>query len=110
LVTIVTSAKRAWDTIQEEFQGNDEVLNVKLYSLRREFELIRSKEFEIIKDYYSRIKEIVSQMRAYGENILDKKIVEKILISFLQKYDAIATAIEQTKDWTTLSVTTNKFS
>ena len=63
------------------------------------------KESETIKDYYSRIKEIVSQMRAYGENILDKKIVEKILISIPQKYDAIATAIEQTKDLATLSVT-----
>jgi len=29
--------------------------------------------------------------------ILDKKIVEKIVISIPQKYDAIATAIEQTK-------------
>ena len=36
-----TSAKEAWNTIQEEFQGSDEVRNVKLHSLRREFELIR---------------------------------------------------------------------
>ncbi|BAT83763.1 hypothetical protein VIGAN_04098100, partial [Vigna angularis var. angularis] len=85
-----TSAKQAWNTIQEEFQGSDEVRNIKLHSLRREFELLRMKESETIKDYYSRIKEIVSQMRAYGENILDKKIVEKILISIPQKYDAIA--------------------
>ena len=100
-----TSAKQAWNTIQEEFQGSDEVRNVKLNSLRREFELIRMKESETIKDYYSRIKEIVSQMRAYGETILDKKIVEKILISIPQKYDAITTTIEQTKDLTTLPVT-----
>jgi len=52
------------------------------------------KEFETIKDYYCRIKEIVSKMRAYGETILDKKIVEKILIYIPQKYDATATAIE----------------
>ena len=44
-------------------------------------------------------------MRAYGETILDKKIVEKILISIPQKYDAIATAIEQTKDLAILLVT-----
>jgi len=44
-------------------------------------------------------------MRAYRETILDKKIVEKILISIPQKYDAIAIAIEQTKDLATLSVT-----
>ncbi|XP_014524278.1 uncharacterized protein LOC106780494 [Vigna radiata var. radiata] len=100
-----TSAKQAWNTIQEEFEGSDGVCNVKLHSLRREFELLRMKESETIKDYYYRIKEIVSQMRAYGENILDKKNFEKILISIPQKYDAIATAIEQTKYLATLSVT-----
>ena len=89
-----TNSKQAWNTIQEEFQGSDEVRNVKLHSLRREFEWIRMKEFETIKDYYCRIKEIVSKMRAYGETILDKKIVEKILIYIPQKYDATATAIE----------------
>lgn len=88
MVTIVTSAKRAWDTIQEEFQGNDEVLNVKLYSLRREFELIRSKEFEIIKDYYSKIKEIVSQWEPMGKIYLTKNIVKKNLIFVPKKYDA----------------------
>jgi len=36
------------------------------------------KEYDTIKDYYSRIKEIVSQMRAYGENMLDKKLIRKI--------------------------------
>ena len=66
-----TSAKQARNTIQEEFQGSDELRNVKLHSLRREFELIRMKESETIK-YYSRIKEIVSQMRAYGETILQR--------------------------------------
>ncbi|XP_047163745.1 uncharacterized protein LOC124833332 [Vigna umbellata] len=99
-----TIAKQAWNIIEEEFQGSDEVRNVKLHSLRREFELIRMKESETIKEYYSRIKEIVSQVRAYGENIIDKKIFEKIVISIPQKYDAIATAIEQTKDLATLSV------
>ena len=88
------SAKQAWNTIQEEFQGSDEVRNVKLHSLKWEFELIRMKESETIKDYYSRIKEIVSQLRAYGKTILEKNIVKKILISIPHKYDAIATAIE----------------
>jgi len=63
------------------------------------------KEFETIKDYYSRIKEIVSQMRACGKNILTKKIIEKILISIPDIYDAIVTTIEQTKDLFTLLVT-----
>ncbi|RDX92777.1 hypothetical protein CR513_25053, partial [Mucuna pruriens] len=49
------------------------LLNFKLY------------DSKIVKDYYYKTKEIVSQMKAYGENILDKKIVEKILISIPHK-------------------------
>jgi len=63
------------------------------------------KEYETIKVYYSRIKEIVRQMRTYGETILNKKIVKEILISIPQKYDTIATTIEQTKELSTLSIT-----
>nr|KYP52817.1 hypothetical protein KK1_025352 [Cajanus cajan] len=98
------SANEVWNTIQEEFQGSDEVHNFKLHSLRCEFELIKMKKFESIKDYYSIVKEIVSHMRAYEKNIFDKKIVEKILILITSKYDAIATGIEQTNDLSTLSV------
>ena len=34
---------------------------VKLQTLRREFELIKMKESETVKDYYTKIKELVSQ-------------------------------------------------
>ena len=61
------------------------------------------KESETVKDYYSKVKEIINQMRAFGKNILDKKIVEKILITMLQKFDPIMTTIEETKDLSTLS-------
>ncbi|CAJ2666704.1 unnamed protein product [Trifolium pratense] len=100
-----TSAKDAWGTLKEEFQGSDKVRAIKLQTLRREFELIKMKESETVKDYYTKIKELVSQMRSYGDNILDKRIVEKILISIPRKYDAIVTTIEQTKDLSTMSVT-----
>ena len=63
------------------------------------------KESETVKDYYSKVKEIVNQMRAFGEDILDKKIVEKILITMPQKFDPIVTTIEETKDLSTLSET-----
>ncbi|RDX73152.1 hypothetical protein CR513_47275, partial [Mucuna pruriens] len=92
-----TYGKEVWSTLQEEFLGSAKVRAIKLQILEREFELIKMKEFEIVKDYYSTVKEIVSQMKAYGENILNKKNVEKILIFILHKYDVIVTTIEQTK-------------
>ncbi|KAK2409367.1 hypothetical protein QL285_044797 [Trifolium repens] len=63
------------------------------------------KESETVKDYYTKIKELASQMKSYRDNILDKRIVEKILIFIPRKYDAIVATIEQTKDLSTMSVT-----
>ena len=99
------TAKEAWDTLQEEFQGTVKVRTVRLQKLRRDFENLKMKDNETAKDYYSRIKEIVNQMGAYGEIISDKNIVQKILISCTEKYDSIVSVIEETKDLETLSPT-----
>ncbi|KAL5582111.1 hypothetical protein UlMin_014553 [Ulmus minor] len=99
------TAKEAWDTLQEEFQGSKKVRAVKLQSFRRDFKNLKMKDNETSKDYYSRIKELVNQMRAYVENITDKKIVEKILISCTEKYDSVISAIEESKDIETLTPT-----
>ena len=92
-----TNVKDAWSTLQEEFQGSNKVCAIKLQSLRWDFELIKMKESETVKDYYSMIKEIVSQMKTCGKNNLGKKIVEKILISIPLRYDVIVTTIKKTK-------------
>lgn len=54
--------------------------------------------------YYGRIKEIINQIRIYGENMSNKKVAEKNLVSLTKKYDAMVTAIEQSEDITTLSM------
>ena len=98
------SAKNAWEILQEEFKGNEKVRLIKLQALRRDFENAKMKESETAKNYYSRVKEIVNQMIVYGENILVKRIVEKLLICVTEKFDPIVTTIESTKDLSTLSV------
>lgn len=77
----VITSKKAWDTLQEEFQGNEKIRVVKLQYLRRDFKNIKMKEHKIAKDYYSRK---VNQLRAYSKNISKKKLVEKILISCIE--------------------------
>lgn len=100
-----TTAKEAWTKLKEEFQGNEKVRTIKLQTLRRDLENITMKDSETTKNFYSRVKDIVNQMSIYGEVFADKKLVEKILISLSEKYDPIVTAIEESKDIKTLSVT-----
>jgi hypothetical protein len=48
--------------------------------------------------------EVVTHMKTNGEEIADQKNVEKILISLPENYDYIVTAIEVSKDLSTMSV------
>nr|KYP53945.1 Retrovirus-related Pol polyprotein from transposon TNT 1-94 [Cajanus cajan] len=99
------TAKKAWDTLEEEFEGNEQVRSVKLHYLRREFETIKMKESETIEEYYGRIKEIVNKMKLYGKEIKEKRVVEKILITLTEKYDSIvAYSIETSSDPSSLPV------
>lgn len=100
-----STAKEAWDWLKEEFQGTAKVRSIKLQTMRRELENLKMKDSEIIKDYYSRLKGVVNQLRAYGENISETRVVEKILISLTEKYDPVVTAIENSSDISQLSVT-----
>ncbi|PON49260.1 hypothetical protein PanWU01x14_231350, partial [Parasponia andersonii] len=78
--------------------------DIKLQALRKDFENMRMKDNESIKDYSSRFTELVNQMKIYGEDVPDKKIVDKILISLPEKFDSKVSVIEETKDTSKLSL------
>jgi hypothetical protein len=99
-----TKSKEAWDVLQQAYQGTDKVKVVKLQSLRREFETLCMQNSESMQDFFTRVMGIVNQIRSYGEDLTDQKIVEKILRSLPAKFDAIVVAIEESKDLTQLSV------
>ena len=50
-----------------------------LNALRREFEILEMKNDKSIKDYFARVMIISNKMKNIGEDISDKKIVEKIM-------------------------------
>ncbi|GAV78468.1 UBN2 domain-containing protein [Cephalotus follicularis] len=66
-----STAKEAWDTLQEEFQGTERVRAIRLLNLRRDYENLKMKDSETVKDYISKLLEVVNQMRIYGEKVTD---------------------------------------
>ena len=62
------------------------------------------KENETLNEFSSKFMELVNQMKSYGEEISDKRIVEKLLINLPYKYDTIVVVIEKTKYLSLLSV------
>ncbi|KAA8526403.1 hypothetical protein F0562_008394 [Nyssa sinensis] len=65
---------------------------------------MKMKENETLNDFSTRFSELVNQMKTYGEDISDARIVEKILISLPEKFDAIVAVVEETKDISKLSI------
>ncbi|XP_022752309.1 uncharacterized protein LOC111301067 [Durio zibethinus] len=80
------TAKQAWDVLMEELQGSDKTRQMQVLNLRREFEVLKMKESENLKQYNDRLMKIVNKIRLLGEELSDKKIVEKVLVSLPERY------------------------
>ncbi|XP_071913903.1 uncharacterized protein [Coffea arabica] len=59
---------------------------------------------ESIQNYYTKITTIVNEMKTFGEEISDSRIVEKILVSLPPKFDPTVSIIEEPKDISSMSV------
>ncbi|XP_070036278.1 uncharacterized protein [Nicotiana tomentosiformis] len=97
-VADATTSKEAWKILQNSIQGVDKIRKVKLQTLRAAFEVLKMKESECILDYCSKVKAVVNQLRRYGEDIEDVRVVEKFLHTLTPKFDFVVCAIEESKD------------
>ncbi|OIT05304.1 hypothetical protein A4A49_65230, partial [Nicotiana attenuata] len=85
-------------------RGSAEVKKVKLQELRRQYELVQMKPTESVKEFITRITNIVNDMGTNGEVLDEVKVVEKILRSLSIKFHTKKVVLEATKD---LSIFTN---
>ena len=62
------------------------------------------KKDESITYYFVRVMIISNKMGTNGENMLDKKIVEKIMRTLIKKFTYVAVSIEESKDIDNMSI------
>ncbi|KAH7571725.1 hypothetical protein JRO89_XS04G0125900 [Xanthoceras sorbifolium] len=82
----------------------ERVKTVKLLTLKREFEMLKMKEGESVKDYSSKLSQLVNQMRLYSEVVEESKVVEKMLIGLPDKFEAKVSAIEESCDLKNMTI------
>jgi len=92
--------KEAWNTLQEAFQGNERTRQMQVLNLRREFEMLRMKEAETFKEYFDRLLVVVNKIRLLREDLPDRRIVEKVLASLLERFEAKISSLEDSRDLT----------
>lgn len=102
-IAAAATAKQAWVLLRNEYQGDNKVKMVRLQGLRRDFETIQMKDGEVVSDFLSKVMKLVNQQRAYGEDVTDQKVVEKVLRSLPDRWNHVVAAIEESKDLSTLS-------
>ncbi|KAJ6732982.1 ZINC FINGER CCHC-TYPE-RELATED [Salix koriyanagi] len=96
--------KQIWDKLQVEFEGSSRDKTVKLLAFKREFELMKMRDQESVKAYSGRLMNVVNQMRLLGETFEDHKIVEKLMMSVPEKFEAKISAIEESCDLQHLTI------
>nr|KJB75295.1 hypothetical protein B456_012G035900 [Gossypium raimondii] len=83
-ITRAKKSEEAWDILQQEFEGD--------------------MNHESINEYHSRLSELVNQIKAHGDMIDDRRVIDKILISLREKFDLMVVVIEKTKDLSIMTI------
>ena len=62
------------------------------------------KESETIKEYANKLLSIANKVRLLGSEFFDSRIVEKILVTVPERFEATITSLEKTKDMSKLTL------
>ncbi|KAJ8771243.1 hypothetical protein K2173_026131 [Erythroxylum novogranatense] len=68
------STKEIWDYLKKEYQGSERTKNMQILNLIREFEMVKMKESESIKDYSDKLLGIINKVRLLGKDFSDERI------------------------------------
>jgi len=92
-------AKDAWET-----QGTLKIKSSKIQLLTTEFENLKMKEDETIRDYYMNVLDIANSFGSLGEKLSNEKLIRKILRSLPKRFDMKVTTIEEAQDTASMKV------
>jgi len=62
------------------------------------------KEIETIKEYFDRLLIVVNKIRLLREDLPDRRIVENVLVSLPERFEAKISSLEDSRDLTKISL------
>ncbi|GKB72089.1 zf-CCHC domain-containing protein [Tanacetum coccineum] len=98
------TAKEIWKTLLIAHQGNNQVKDNKIDLLVQQYEQFVISEDESIDSDFARFNTIITSLKALDEAYSSKNYVRKFLRALHSTWSAKVTAIEESKDLTSLSL------
>ncbi|XP_017420390.1 uncharacterized protein LOC108330414 [Vigna angularis] len=89
----------------EEYEGNERIKRMQALNLVRELEMQKMKDSETIKNYADKLLGIANKIRLLGTEISNSRIVQKILVTILERYEATLTSLKNSKDLSIITLT-----
>ena len=77
---------------------------MQVLNLKRDFESLTMQEDETITKYSDRIALIVNKIRSLGEEFLDARIVEKVLVTLPEMFESKISFLEESRDLSQISL------
>ncbi|XLS98569.1 hypothetical protein HN51_041304, partial [Arachis hypogaea] len=65
----ISLAKKVWKNLEQEFRGDTKVRTILFQFPRKQYANMKMKDFEKIKSYYTRLMSLITEMKAYGEDL-----------------------------------------
>jgi len=81
------SVKDIWDYIKKEYEENERTKNMQILNLILEFEMLKMKKAETMKEYTDKLFDIVNKLRILGNDIPDERIVRNFLVFVPPRYE-----------------------
>ncbi|GJS62629.1 retrovirus-related pol polyprotein from transposon TNT 1-94 [Tanacetum coccineum] len=103
-IFMCNTAKEIWKTLLITHQGNNQVKDNKIDLLVQQYEQFIISEDESIDSAFARFNTIITSLKALDEGYSSKNYVRKFLRALHPKWRAKVTAIEESKDLTSLSL------
>ncbi|XP_040942320.1 uncharacterized protein [Gossypium hirsutum] len=92
------STKEIWDYLKTKYEGNERIRKMQVLNLVHDFELQKIEEIETINECSDRLLNIANKVRLLGSSLENSRIVEKILVTVPERFEATITTLENTKD------------
>jgi hypothetical protein len=103
-IMTIKSAFEIWNFLKNEYEGDERIRGMQALNLIREFEMQKMKESETIKEYANKLISIANKVRLLGSEFSDSRIVQKILVTVPERFEATITSLENTKDLSKLTL------